>query len=250
MDSVSLIGGGRFDKALQVPFHQHDSAELVLVERGRCRMLVAGDDLPCEPGCVAVLPGGVPHAQRNDGRVVTRYLIYRGGADFGDDPRVLPLPLGGAEHRWFIDCQEGLRAVEGPPQAVLDALLTAILAQLGSVERERAEAAGEDPRLLRARRYLDQRCDRGVSIDELTALCELSSSHLTLLFRRSYGCGPLRYHQQRRLERAQQLLRDPYLPVARVATACGYHDGNYFARLFARRVGCSPSAWRRRSAAS
>jgi AraC-like DNA-binding protein len=36
------------------------------------------------------------------------------------------------------------------------------------------------------------------------------------------------------------------LPVEAIAGECGYEDAGYFSRLFARRVGLTPSQYRRR----
>lgn len=50
---------------------------------------------------------------------------------------------------------------------------------------------------------------------------------------------------QLRLSHAQALLAETDLTVAAIARQVGYDDAGYFSRLFSRRIGESPSAFRR-----
>lgn len=56
--------------------------------------------------------------------------------------------------------------------------------------------------------------------------------------------GVIAFRDAARVQRAGQLLRTTGMPVAAVARAVGYPDQLYFARVFRRRTGASPSAWR------
>ncbi|MGV9776886.1 AraC family transcriptional regulator [Streptosporangium sp. NPDC003464] len=62
--------------------------------------------------------------------------------------------------------------------------------------------------------------------------------------RRSAGCSPKDYILSIRLTRAKDLLAGTDLGVASVARRVGYDDPAYFTRLFTRRVGSAPSAFR------
>jgi AraC family transcriptional regulator, regulatory protein of adaptative response / methylphosphotriester-DNA alkyltransferase methyltransferase len=53
------------------------------------------------------------------------------------------------------------------------------------------------------------------------------------------------YVQRVRMARAAELLRDPALPVNRVAAAVGYRQPAQFAKAFRRHHGRPPSAYRR-----
>jgi len=77
---------------------------------------------------------------------------------------------------------------------------------------------------------------------------ELGVAYSTLRRRfRAVTGGSLRdWAIARRLARAKELLRADDQPIKTVATACGFDDPYYFSRLFARRVGVSPSTFRER----
>jgi AraC-like DNA-binding protein len=41
------------------------------------------------------------------------------------------------------------------------------------------------------------------------------------------------------------LLREHHLPLSEIALECGFVDQSHFSRVFVRRVGVGPRAWRR-----
>jgi AraC family transcriptional regulator len=49
----------------------------------------------------------------------------------------------------------------------------------------------------------------------------------------------------RRLDRARRLLAETAMPAKEVAAACGFADQAHLTRLFARRFGVTPSAFRK-----
>lgn len=65
-------------------------------------------------------------------------------------------------------------------------------------------------------------------------------------FRNATGMSPMEYVHTLRLEEAKHQLETTPLPVEAIAGECGYEDAGYFSRLFSRRVGLTPSQYRRR----
>lgn len=60
------------------------------------------------------------------------------------------------------------------------------------------------------------------------------------------GCTPLTLLQRARVAHAKHLLRASQQSLAQITQAVGYTDVPTFSRLFARQVGCTPAAFRRR----
>lgn len=106
-------------------------------------------------------------------------------------------------------------------------------------------------------RLLSQRCvamakemlianiDGDLSIAAIADACNLSRSHFTRAFRDTTGQTPHQWLVAQRLERARALLRDSALPLAEVATTCGFADQSHFTRVFSQALGVSPGIWRR-----
>jgi AraC family transcriptional regulator of arabinose operon len=84
-----------------------------------------------------------------------------------------------------------------------------------------------------------------MTLDELAETADLSVSRFSELFRRRFGCSPMRYVLELRLRRAAILLNDPSLSIAQVAAGAGFQDPLYFSRRFGRHFGVSPTGYRR-----
>jgi AraC-like DNA-binding protein len=85
----------------------------------------------------------------------------------------------------------------------------------------------------------------GISITELAGQCRLSERHFATAFKRTLGSPPHRYLTRLRLAEAKRLLSTSDLPLAEIATLCGFGSQSHLTRAFAGAVGTSPGAWRR-----
>jgi AraC-like DNA-binding protein/mannose-6-phosphate isomerase-like protein (cupin superfamily) len=75
----------------------------------------------------------------------------------------------------------------------------------------------------------------------------VSANHLNRLLRQQTGLTFRQLLIQRRIELAKTLLLNGDESCTEIALACGFGDSNYFARLFRRKAGISPTEFRRRS---
>ena len=82
-------------------------------------------------------------------------------------------------------------------------------------------------------------------VGELAERLHVSQEYLTRIFRKHVGMTPGKYLNQVRVEHAKLLLQQGDHNVAFVADACGFANGNYFARVFRNMVGVSPSVYAR-----
>lgn len=82
-------------------------------------------------------------------------------------------------------------------------------------------------------------------IGDLADRLEVSQEYLTRTFRDHVGMTPGKYLVQVRVEQAKLLLQQGDHSVAFVADACGFTNGNYFARVFRSIVGVTPSVYAR-----
>ncbi len=103
-----------------------------------------------------------------------------------------------------------------------------------------------DPRIQRVIAHL---CDHHAApfcIAELAEMVGLSASRFSHLFRDQMGTSPMQFLEGERMTRACDLLLMTGEPVGAIAVQVGFEDQAYFTRVFRRRFGCTPRAYRRR----
>ena len=99
-------------------------------------------------------------------------------------------------------------------------------------------------RLQRVRDYVEAHLDEDLSITALADIACLSPHHFSRSFKKATGVGPRRYVIQRRLARAQTLLRRTNQPLARVAQETGFADQSHLTSVFRREMGVTPGRFR------
>jgi AraC-like DNA-binding protein len=102
--------------------------------------------------------------------------------------------------------------------------------------------------LRRARDHADRHYAKSLDLDTLAAVAGLSKFHFQRLFLATYGVTPAAYVSQRRVERAQDLLRATNLTVTEVCHLVGFSSLGSFSSRFREVVGDTPSEFQRRYA--
>jgi len=100
-------------------------------------------------------------------------------------------------------------------------------------------------RLCRARELLGDH-DESLTIREVAARVSVSRFHFIRRFEELFGATPNQFRTQRRIERAQELLARGEHSVTETCMRVGFTSLGSFSALFTRRVGSSPSDYRRR----
>jgi AraC family transcriptional regulator, arabinose operon regulatory protein len=106
-----------------------------------------------------------------------------------------------------------------------------------------------DQRINEACQYLSRNLAEEVNLDKMARHVCLSPSRLAHLFREQMGVNIVRWREDQRMILAKHLLQSTRSPIAKIASLVGYDDQMYFSRVFRKRVGASPSEFRRNSEA-
>jgi len=94
--------------------------------------------------------------------------------------------------------------------------------------------------------YIDSHLQENIALEVLAEIAQLSVHHFARAFRQTLGIPPHNYIVQRRVEHAQQLLRNTDLPLSEIAIVAGFTDQSHLARHFRTITGVSPSLTRHR----
>lgn len=93
--------------------------------------------------------------------------------------------------------------------------------------------------------YISTHLSEQLTLETVAKNVYVSKCYLCRIFRSRLGQSFSQYITQQRLERAEHLLQHSNLSIDRIAEQCGFGSAAYFATLFRRRNGVSPSSYRR-----
>jgi len=99
----------------------------------------------------------------------------------------------------------------------------------------------------RARDFLDSCYAERLTLSRVAHEACLSEHYFLRLFRQAFHTTPHDYLTERRLRKAQRLLKNSRLSILDICLSVGFENPSSFARLFRRRFGTSPRELRRRN---
>ncbi len=92
--------------------------------------------------------------------------------------------------------------------------------------------------------YMKSNIDKLLSVENLAAKMNCSSSHFTSIFKKATGVSPIEYFIKLKIHYACQLLSQTNLRISEVSNKLGYDDSFYFSRLFKKMTEKSPKDYR------
>lgn len=104
-----------------------------------------------------------------------------------------------------------------------------------------------EPRVQIAISFMKVNLQRTISLNELAAVVNLSSSYFSNIFKTETGVPPGDYLIRLRMEKASQLLATTLLRVKEIMAMVGYNNKSNFCRHFKRYFDHTPSTYRKRA---
>ena len=103
------------------------------------------------------------------------------------------------------------------------------------------------PNLKRAIGYIARHCSEQITLNDLSKHCGVSKQQLIRYFKSSFNTTPIEYINNYKLARAKELLfNSPNLLISEIASELGFGSQYYFTKLFTKKLGETPSAYRYR----
>lgn len=252
-----------------IPPHRHEALhQFQLLERGGARATIDGGVVELRAPVLLVVAAGSVHSfvyePDSAGHQVTLPTAELRAA-FAETPAlrealartfVLDAAALGSEAAEAVDTMLALaREFAGRGLARTEALRSqAVLLALWCLRRALAaapalpaapRAAVRDTLVQRYRALVEQHYRAQRPLRFYTEALDVSADHLSRACRSVTGGSALDLLHERVMLEARRLLAYTEMPVARIAGELGFEDAAYFSRLFARRMGLAPQAWRR-----
>ncbi|MGG4267226.1 bifunctional transcriptional activator/DNA repair enzyme AdaA [Peribacillus simplex] len=93
--------------------------------------------------------------------------------------------------------------------------------------------------------WIDQHYSEPLTLNTLADISHGSPYHLQRSFKRVKGISPTEYIQRLRLEQACRFLESSEQPITEIGLAVGFSSTPYFLTLFKRKIGKTPSGYRK-----
>ena len=242
-------------------FHIPQDHELVHVLQGRARIQFRKTSFDVGPGDTFVIPEGSSHRDvRIEGdtyRVVYVFFQWPAGAPVVKklDPCVLLRAPDGVKAHLHLMMKDLDAEYAGENSGALNRmrliLLEVLLALVRYTQQTQPRVSEARQNVARERRqklaaetraYLRQHFGQALSLETMAAAFGVSPFHLSRSFSHEFGLSIIEMLTLIRIEHAQELLRTR-LSIKEVAAQVGYADSNYFAKVFHRMRGMSPSEY-------
>ena len=89
--------------------------------------------------------------------------------------------------------------------------------------------------------------DKDLSVKTLAESVYLTPTYLSGLFKKRTGRTIGQYLTELRIAKSLEFLKDKQLKLYHIAELVGYDDPNYFAKIFKRHIGMTPSEYREKN---
>ena len=98
--------------------------------------------------------------------------------------------------------------------------------------------------LIEMKDFLDNHYQQAFSLKQFEDSFQINRYRLCREFSSCYGCPPLQYLTQKRLDEAKKILLTTDLPIHEISSIIGYDNTNHFINLFKKYVSMTPGKFR------
>lgn len=248
--------------------HWHDDVELLLARKGHLCYSVNGTKVQIPEGCAVFVNSRQMHFGFSDDGTDCDYvcITFRPQSLFGNEELIhrFVLPVLSAHQFSFLLLEPGSHGPLLDRIAQLDAMhqsredgfellaLSPVIALWHGIytlmQQQIQVLPGSDANLWIVRQMLDHirtHYPEKVTLDSIANSGGVCRTSCCQIFRKYLGMTPNDYLNSFRLEKSMELLKGTRLSVTEIASACGYSSSSYFAEIFSRQKGCTPTQYRR-----
>lgn len=252
-------------KLLVIP-HFHTAAEVMKVLEGEVTLFIGTVQEVCKKGDIIFIPPSVIHEVISDtdtsaiqGITFEFSLLKFPGMDMAledllNNRKIIDYIFRASDgHYSELDmCFGHLTAIYGTytlsnKMEMLSYLLsmTSCLLRAYGLEQDVAADSSYD-RMKPVLDYVENHFQEKIYISRLSGILHTCDDQLIRLFKAVTGRTPVAYIMDLRMEAAMKMLSSSDLPVAEIAYRTGFSNTNYMNRVFKKKIGVTPGAYRKK----
>lgn len=103
----------------------------------------------------------------------------------------------------------------------------------------------EADKIHQIQQYIREHSHEDISLDTLASRVNLSPIYISKMFKEKLGVNYIDFLTECRIEKAKKLLNDPEKSLKEITFEIGYHEPNYFSKVFKKMCGVSPKEYRK-----
>lgn len=103
----------------------------------------------------------------------------------------------------------------------------------------------ESDTIQKIKQYIIDHSHEDISLDALAKKVGLSPIYISKMFKEKLGINYIDFLTECRIEKAKKLMCDPEKSIKEITFEVGYHDPNYFSKVFKKMVAVSPNKYRK-----
>lgn len=96
------------------------------------------------------------------------------------------------------------------------------------------------------KKYIIDHSHQDISLELLADEMGFSPIYISKMFKEKLGVNYIDFLTECRIEKAKELIRNPQKSIKEIALESGYHDPNYFSKVFKKVTGMSPKSYQAR----
>lgn len=215
--------------------------DLTVVINGTVFYAVDGKEITVKSGDAILIPPGSLR-ERKQSTESTDYVSFN---FITDAPLDLPTHLEDVLHSDALFLLSAFDKINGRSYLDHKEENEHLLACLLLVFENRIRAKGIHPLVRKIMKYVHQNLGSKITLEDIGKETFFSPIYCDTLFKKETGHSIIDYIIAKRIDEAKRLLLECSLSLSGISELLGFHDYNYFSRVFKKRTGYTPSAYRR-----
>ncbi|MDR2202099.1 MAG: AraC family transcriptional regulator [Clostridiales bacterium] len=254
----------RFENDWPSIAHMHPYCEIFIVTDGAGYHVQNKIHIPVKKGSLIIANPGVLHTETFCKNTPLEYAVFGLSNlrfDFDKEPFSPPDEAGESEQNEvrvfdlgdsFWEVEKYLAAIERELKAkapyyedmcrsLADLIVITVTRVTGGAGKQQAAGGAVSNSALQIADYIRNHYAANITLEFLERKFYISKFYLIRAFKKYCGATPMQFLNAVRIEKAKHLLETTNLKVADVAGAVGFYNSAYFAKLFKRATGLTPT---------
>ena len=254
------------DEASHFSKHYHDCHEMFYVTSGKARITVGNSEYSVKGGYIIIISRYERHSVTVESDDYKRYTLRLSPEMYGENAEDYMLYsvltnrpksfVHAVDVSWCSEIFDGL--FEGLKEEydgnfsygsdMLDMYLKQILVNLYRKEPELFSEPDNQSLTVAGdiQRRFQKNCHEKYTLEMLSKQYNISTFHLSHLFKKVTGYSVMNYLLSCRIANAKKLLAKTDLDISEICHRCGFSDSANFSRKFREETGMTPSAFRKK----